>query len=79
MSMAGYVADRTDGDVLKTIQSLKEQRYPLRVSASEIADTLGCSIATVQRAIARLEKKGDIRISNQKGQPNCYEFPTQDA
>ena len=77
MSMAGYVADRTDQDVLQTIQAFKEQRLPLRVSASEIAGLMGCSIVTVQRAISRLEKKGHIRISNQKGQPNCYEFPEQ--
>jgi Mn-dependent DtxR family transcriptional regulator len=75
MSMAGYVADRTDRDVLQTIQGFEEQRRPLRVSASEIAELMGCSILTVQRAISRLEKKGHLKISNQKGQPNCYEFP----
>lgn len=74
MSMAGYVADRTDQDVLKVISSLQEERRPLRVSASEIAERMGCSLKTVQRAIKRLEDKSAIRIANQKGQPNCYEL-----
>lgn len=74
MSMAGYVADRTDQDVLKIISGYKEERRPLRVSASEIAEHMGCSLKTVQRAIQRLEGKGAIRIANQKGQPNCYEL-----
>lgn len=74
MSMAGYVADRTDKHVLETIKGYEGARRPLRVSASEIADQIGCSLKTVQRAIQRLEEKGALRIANQKGQPNCYEI-----
>lgn len=77
MSMAGYIADRTAQDVLKAIKSFEGQRVPLRVSATEIAELIGCSVITAYRAIYRLEKTGQLKISNQIGQPNCYEFPEE--
>lgn len=74
MEMGKYVSARTEEHVLQTIKSFEEARRPLRVSASEIADVMGCTSRTVQNAVKRLEEKGRIKISSQKGKPTAYEL-----
>lgn len=71
-----YVANRTDEDVIKVIQAIQAEYRSQRavpISATTIAERLGCTSRTVQNAVKRLEEKGRIRISSEKGKPTRYE------
>jgi DNA-binding Lrp family transcriptional regulator len=73
--MANYVADRTDDDVLRIISEIQEEyRRVVPISASQIAQRAGCTVRTVQNAVKRLEDKGRLKLSNEKGKPTRYQI-----
>lgn len=74
MEAGNYVSVQTEESFLKTIKWFEEARRPLRISASEIAGVMGCTPRTVQNVVRRLEAKGRIKISTEKGKPNAYEI-----
>lgn len=74
MEMGKYVSARTEEHVLQTIKGFEEDRRPLRVSAAEIAEVMGCTSRTVQNAVKRLEEQGRIKFASQKGKPTLYEL-----
>lgn len=76
MDNLSYAATRTDEHILSIMRSIQEERRAIPIAASEIADRAGCHINTVKNSVRRLERRGYIKISPEKGKPNRYELLT---
>lgn len=70
--MGNFTTSRTDKLVLEVIGEFLKER-PM-VSATEIAEVMGCERKTVVRATGRLVERGQLKILSEKGKPNRYEI-----
>lgn len=74
MDTQSFAAARTDEHILSIVRTIQHERRAIPIAASEIASRAGCHINTVKNSVRRLEQRGYLRVSSEKGKPNRYEL-----